>query len=712
MRVALRTGIIILLCALCFKGMAQPVITTSTITGNILGCVGSPGESPNVGKMSVAGTSLTGDITVTPPPGFDLSLTAIGGYSPSLVLKQIGGAVISVPIYIRTSASDPVGPLSGSVQLTTPGATADGVPIIGLVNPLPTINSMPDVSYNNGNTALPITFTGNAEIYSWTNDSPGIGLPASGTGNIGAFTATNTGAGTITATITVTPVNTSTGCSGTPTQFKIKVTSLSPSINPGPISGTISACLGSASASPNIQQFTVSGSNLTNDITATAPAGFEVSLSQGSDFGTTLTIPESAGTVANMTVYARSAATDPIGTISGNVVLTSLGATNQNAPVSGTVNALPTANTVTSQTLNNGAPTTAIAFAGTADTYTWTNDVPGIGLAASGTGNIPSFNAIDVNGDTPVTATITVTPINSATGCTGSPVTFTITVNPLPPPVINTTATLTSLTTIYGVASPSESFMVTATNTTAGVLVTPPQGFEVSADGQTYGPTATVGQAGNIDAPVYIRLAATTVFGIYSGQIVLSSAGAQDVNVDMPQSNVERAVLTIIAPDVTRAFGVPNPVFIPGYQGFVNGDDQLVMTTLPQLTTIATINSPEGKYPIHVDGGSARNYVINPVDGTLTIVASESEIVIPNAFTPNGDGVNDLWNIKKLSDFPQCIVSVYSRYGGLVFQSRGYAKPWDGTQKGSFVPAGTYYYIVDPNLPGFPPLSGYVAVLR
>src|SRR3569833_1765620 len=156
--------------------------------------------------------------------------------------------------------------------MTTPGATADGVPIIGLVNPLPTINSMPDVSYNNGNTALPITFTGNAEIYSWTNDSPGIGLPASGTGNIGAFTATNTVAGTITATITVTPVNTSTGCSGTPTQFKIKETSLSPSINPGPISGTISACLGSASAGPGGRRGAGAGSGRAGDGAATAPA--------------------------------------------------------------------------------------------------------------------------------------------------------------------------------------------------------------------------------------------------------------------------------------------------------------------------------------------------------------------------------------------------------------------------------------------------------
>jgi hypothetical protein len=81
--------------------------------------------------------------------------------------------------------------------------------------------------------------------------------------------------------------------------------------------------------------------------------------------------------------------------------------------------------------LCNGAATTAVAFtspvAGT--TFTWTNNTPSIGLAASGTGNIPSFTATNT-GITPVTATITVTPIVISTGCTGTPVTFTITVNP------------------------------------------------------------------------------------------------------------------------------------------------------------------------------------------------------------------------------------------------------------------------------------------
>ncbi|MGZ3777418.1 MAG: T9SS type B sorting domain-containing protein [Mucilaginibacter sp.] len=718
MRRFLRTGLLLLLCALFIKSEAQtgstPVVTTSTITGNIIGCVGSPGESPNIGKFTVAGTSLSGDITVTPPTGFDLSLTAIGGYSTSLTLKQIGGTVINRDIYIRSSAADPVGPISGNIQLTTPGATADLVPVTGEVNALPTVNTIQNVPYSNGAITTPIVFTGSADSFDWINDQPAIGLPASGAGNIPSFSAINNGGAPLVATITVTPKSNTTGCPGTPITFTITVSSLFSSINPSLVSGTISACVGSASASPNIQQFTVSGSSLTGDITATAPPGFEISLVQGSGFGNALIIPQAAGTVSNATVYVRSAASDPSGSISGNVVLSSPGAASQNVAVSGTVNALPKVNAVTSQTKNNGAATDVINFTGIGgDIYNWTNDVPGIGLPASGTGNIASFNAIDVNGDTPVTATLTVTPVNRVTGCTGTAVTFTITVNPASPPVITSSGTMTGLSTIYGTFSSSESFTVSASNLTEGILVTVPQGFELSTDNQTFSSTITVGQAGNItNGPVYIRLAGNIPVGNYFGNIVLSTSGASDVNVSIPISVVSRAILTVTAPNVTRIYGVPNPVFIPQYQGFVNGDNESSLTTLPELTSIATTTSPEGKYAIYVTGGSSHNYIINPVDGTLTIIASESEIIVPNAFTPNGDGINDLWTIQKLSDFPQCLVSIYTRYGNLVYQSRGYAKPWDGTSNGSQVPTGIYYYVINPNQSGFGLLSGYVAVLR
>lgn len=70
-------------------------------------------------------------------------------------------------------------------------------------------------------------------------------------------------------------------------------------------------------------------------------------------------------------------------------------------------------NQVSSQVLCNGSTTSAINFSGNATRYTWTNNKPSIGLAVSGTGNIPSFTAVN-NGNSPITATVTVTPVQDA----------------------------------------------------------------------------------------------------------------------------------------------------------------------------------------------------------------------------------------------------------------------------------------------------------
>ena len=85
--------------------------------------------------------------------------------------------------------------------------------------------------------------------------------------------------------------------------------------------------------------------------------------------------------------------------------------------------------------------------------------------------------------------------------------------------------------------------------------------------------------------------------------------------------------------------------------------------------------------------------------------------VIPNAFSPNGDGINDKWDITSLESYPGCTVEVYNRYGQIVYRSVGYSKPWDGTFSNKPVPAGTYYYIVNPKN-GRQQLAGFVDVLR
>ena len=84
---------------------------------------------------------------------------------------------------------------------------------------------------------------------------------------------------------------------------------------------------------------------------------------------------------------------------------------------------------------------------------------------------------------------------------------------------------------------------------------------------------------------------------------------------------------------------------------------------------------------------------------------------IPNAFSPNGDGINDTWAIQYLESYPGAIVEVYDRGGRLVFNSINYPKNWDGTFNGKSLPVATYYYIINPKN-GRTILSGSVTILR
>jgi len=88
-------------------------------------------------------------------------------------------------------------------------------------------------------------------------------------------------------------------------------------------------------------------------------------------------------------------------------------------------------------------------------------------------------------------------------------------------------------------------------------------------------------------------------------------------------------------------------------------------------------------------------------------------VFIPSGFSPNGDGVNDIWQLDYLFYYPEIEVSVYTRWGELLFHSKGYENPWDGTYKGKDMPAGTYYYVILLNDVFFPdPITGPVTIMR
>jgi gliding motility-associated-like protein len=84
---------------------------------------------------------------------------------------------------------------------------------------------------------------------------------------------------------------------------------------------------------------------------------------------------------------------------------------------------------------------------------------------------------------------------------------------------------------------------------------------------------------------------------------------------------------------------------------------------------------------------------------------------IPNVFSPNKDGINDVWNIPYLNSYIDCTMDIFDRFGRKIFSSVGYNQPWDATFNSRELPVGVYYYLLDIKN-GKAPVSGSVTVLR
>ena len=83
-------------------------------------------------------------------------------------------------------------------------------------------------------------------------------------------------------------------------------------------------------------------------------------------------------------------------------------------------------------------------------------------------------------------------------------------------------------------------------------------------------------------------------------------------------------------------------------------------------------------------------------DSAQVTPANEICLTIPEAISPNGDLVNDVWNIGNIDLYPQVEITVYNRWGQAVWKSeRGYPVPWDGKSRGVSLPLDSYHYAID-----------------
>jgi gliding motility-associated-like protein len=172
-------------------------------------------------------------------------------------------------------------------------------------------------------------------------------------------------------------------------------------------------------------------------------------------------------------------------------------------------------------------------------------------------------------------------------------------------------------------------------------------------------------------------------------------------------------IASVIAPPVIT---LPNSLFIePGnsiqLKPFISAGNVIKYNWQPSTgLSDATIEQPFAA-PLETTNYTLEITLANGCTATQTVkVRVDTDLHIPNAFTPNADGINDTWKINALLIYPQCTVNVFNRYGQQVYYSRGF-NGWDGTYKGKALPDGTYYYIIKTTANN-PTFAGNVTIIR
>lgn len=288
-------------------------------------------------------------------------------------------------------------------------------------NPSGQVNDITSQVLCNGNSSTDIIFStanaGGTTMYNWTNSTPAIGLPATGSGDILSFVAQNAGTAPLVATIQVTPVyfDGVVSCPGTPKSFTITVNPTAQVNKPADrfvCNNGLSAAVILTTAN-TIGATSYSWSN--SDPSIGLGAGGVGNIPAFVPVNTGLVPITATVTVTPTFTYGTVSCPGPAETFTITV--------NPSGQVDQPVNVV-ICNT------SAGAAIFTTLIGGGITTYSWTNSNPAIGLPASGNGNI-AFTGTNA-GTAPITGTIIVTPTftNGGTGCPGPTKSFTITVNP------------------------------------------------------------------------------------------------------------------------------------------------------------------------------------------------------------------------------------------------------------------------------------------
>ncbi len=107
------------------------------------------------------------------------------------------------------------------------------------------------------------------------------------------------------------------------------------------------------------------------------------------------------------------------------------------------------------------------------------------------------------------------------------------------------------------------------------------------------------------------------------------------------------------------------------------------------------------------------NYCRSTDAGQLVEIHFEDgkQVIVNNALTPNGDGINDEWRIQYQSNLNPPEVFIFNIYGQEIYHAKSYQNNWNGSYNGSVLPNGAYYYLIDFNSQEIKPIRGTLSIL-
>lgn len=189
-------------------------------------------------------------------------------------------------------------------------------------------------------------------------------------------------------------------------------------------------------------------------------------------------------------------------------------------------------------------------------------------------------------------------------------------------------------------------------------------------------------------------------YGGAGGGIVIIKA--DEIRTTWTGNNYPRngGIISIIANGVSASNKVEAPQNTVYYDGAGGGGGVFFITNADAviwLDQLEGLNSSGEKWVYKPKIGGYRTIYIEANKDNCTIeldfeILVSQPLFIPNAFSPNGDGINDYWEIVGLEKFKNAQISIFNRWGAKIHQQFG---PGDGLiWDGGNYPVGTYYYII------------------